>query len=668
MAGEFGHIQVGTYLEIKRSDGRIHPAMVTELHGNTSSITVEWIEKGANKGKKVDLQLAFALNPHLAPGSIPVTSTEALPSAKGDQSLVSEVLPQPIKVEKPSGDGRDPMARRPASGYYNHRWTSPCVRQVERLQEQRERRRLEMRERRAQQATASLHPRADVMDMIQEYRSHLDCDAVQATRPSRPHRICVCVRKRPLNQYETELKDFDVVTVPCQDVVMVHEAKQKLDLTRYLKNQIFRFDNAFDDQATNELVYKHTAQPLVETVFQGGMATCFAYGQTGSGKTYTMGGDFSIKNPECSKGIYVLVAEDVFSRLQDPNCQKLELRVYGAFFEIYGGKVFDLLNWKKQLRVLEDGKQQIQVVGLQEQEVTCVEDVIKLIETGSKCRMSGQTSANTHSSRSHAIFQIILKKRGYLFGKFSLIDLAGNERGADISTADRQTRLEGADINKSLLALKECIRALGRNKAHTPFRASKLTQVLRDSFIGENSSTCMIATVSPGMRSCEHTLNTLRYANRVKELGVNLSSLGQPCQEVSRFLYRSTDMKKPWTMQNLPGTAELQLLGVQGEEEVTPQLFTFSARMKTQKKRKEMDKRTLIEEHQESLRWLKVFLEVAEEIDYDVDFYAAQFEAVLGQKIDILTEIQEKVRSFRSVLRKEEQGGNQISAKRSRAL
>ncbi|MEQ2231092.1 Kinesin-like protein kif2a, partial [Ilyodon furcidens] len=140
-------------------------------------------------------------------------------------------------------------------------------------------------------------------------------------------------------------------------------------------------------------------------------------------------------------------------------------------------------------------------------------------------RTSGQTSANAHSSRSHAVFQIILRRKGKMHGKFSLIDLAGNERGADTSSADRQTRLEGAEINKSLLALKECIRALGLNKPHTPFRASKLTQVLRDSFIGENSRTCMIATISPGMTSCENTLNTLRYANRVKEFGISPSDI-----------------------------------------------------------------------------------------------------------------------------------------------
>lgn len=95
----------------------------------------------------------------------------------------------------------------------------------------------------------------------------------------------------------------------------------------------------------------------------------------------------------------------------------------------------------------------------------------------------------------------------------SFIDLAGSERGADRGEADTKTRMEGAEINKSLLALKECIRALDQDKRHTPFRQSKLTQVLKDSFVG-NSRTCMIATISPGGTNSEHTLNTLRYADR----------------------------------------------------------------------------------------------------------------------------------------------------------
>jgi kinesin family protein 2/24 len=99
----------------------------------------------------------------------------------------------------------------------------------------------------------------------------------------------------------------------------------------------------------------------------------------------------------------------------------------------------------------------------------------------------------------------------------SFIDLAGSERGADTINTNKQTKMDGAEINKSLLALKECIRALDQDKKHTPFRGSKLTQVLKDSFVG-NSKTTMIANISPASICCEQTLNTLKYADRVKEL------------------------------------------------------------------------------------------------------------------------------------------------------
>ncbi|ROL44541.1 Kinesin-like protein KIF2C [Anabarilius grahami] len=403
-------------------------------------------------------------------------------------------------------------------------------------------------------------PNKQFYQMIEEYRETLEKVPMSLSDPVKPHRLCVCVRKRPLNKKELAKKEIDVVTIPGNGALLLHEPKQKVDLTKYLENQTFHFDYSFDEDATNDLVYRFTAKPLVKTIFEGGMATCFAYGQTGSGKTHTMGGDFSGKSQNSSKGIYALAAQDVFTLLKQKRYADMDLCPYVTFFEIYNGKVFDLLNKKAKLRVLEDEKQQVNVVGLQEVPVSSVDDVIKMIEKGSACRTSGQTFANASSSRSHAVLQVILRQRNFLYGKFSLVDLAGNERGTDVSNNDRHTIVETAEINRSLLALKECIRSLGQNSEHIPFRMSKLTQVLRDSFIGENSRTCMIAMISPGMGSCEYTLNTLRYANRVKELngmskgasvenGTNLelseegNSSEEGCSEIARSMeYPSFDI------------------------------------------------------------------------------------------------------------------------------
>ncbi|XP_068105751.1 kinesin-like protein KIF2A isoform X4 [Hyperolius riggenbachi] len=724
MAASFGKIQIGIYVEIKRSDGRIHQAMVTSLNEDSESITVEWIENGDTKGKEIDLESIFSLNPDLAPDDEIEPSLEMppppTPTTKTNKLVKNRRTVAPVNKETPARDNRvgsararpsQPLEPPPSSQQNAARRKSNCVKEVEKLQEKREKRRLqqqELREKRALDVEAT-NPNYEIMCMIRDFRGSLDYRPLTTADPIDEHRICVCVRKRPLNKKENTVKDLDVITIPSKDVVMVHEPKQKVDLTRFLENQTFRFDYAFDETAPNEMVYRFTARPLVETIFERGMATCFAYGQTGSGKTHTMGGDFSGKNQDCSKGIYALAARDVFQSLKKPNYKKLELQVYATFFEIYSGKVFDLLNRKTKLRVLEDGKQQVQVVGLQEREVKCVEDVLKLIEIGNSCRTSGQTSANAHSSRSHAVFQIILRRKGKLHGKFSLIDLAGNERGADTSSADRQTRLEGAEINKSLLALKECIRALGRNKPHTPFRASKLTQVLRDSFIGENSRTCMIATISPGMASCENTLNTLRYANRVKEFGISPSDIPfsqgsgsrsdlSPSYEYDDFSPTLTrvkeltvdpsgagelrpmlhhpqnqldDLETLWGVGSSPQRDDLKLLCEQNEEEVSPQLFTFHEAVSQMVEMEEQ----VVEDHravfQESIRWLedeKALLEMTEEVDYDVDSYATQLEAILEQKIDILTELRDKVKSFRAALQEEEQASKQINPKRPRAL
>lgn len=149
--------------------------------------------------------------------------------------------------------------------------------------------------------------------------------------------------------------------------------------------------------------------------------------------------------------------------------------------------------------------------------MTGVEVLTNLMQIAAKARSSAPTHANEQSSRSHQVLQVTLKDGENVHGKMSFIDLAGSEWGADIKDTNRQTRMEGAEINKSLLALKECIRALDREATHVPFRGSKLTEVLKDSFTG-NSFTMMVACTSPASGSVEHSLNTLRYADRVREL------------------------------------------------------------------------------------------------------------------------------------------------------
>ncbi|KAH6580139.1 hypothetical protein BASA61_009830 [Batrachochytrium salamandrivorans] len=351
-------------------------------------------------------------------------------------------------------------------------------------------------------------------------------------RPDISDRIRVCVRKRPLNKKELKKGETDIAAVNGHRTISIFEPKVKVDLTKFVETHEFTFDEAFDSEAMNDDVYRRTAFPLVEYIFQGGKATCFAYGQTGSGKTYTMLSE--------TDGLYVMAGRDIFNLLnRDEYCH---LAAWISFYEIYQGQLYDLLNARKKLFAREDGKQQVCIKGIKEYEVSQVKRLMEIFEHGNSTRSTGATGANADSSRSHAILQIILKhrtgKRG-IQGKLSFIDLAGSERGADRGETDQKTRMEGSEINKSLLALKECIRALDQDSRHTPFRQSKLTQVLKDSFIG-NSKTCMIATISPNISNSEHSLNTLRYAYRVKELkgdsGVDTRGYADDELEVSEYL------------------------------------------------------------------------------------------------------------------------------------
>ncbi|KAL3511795.1 hypothetical protein ACH5RR_024512 [Cinchona calisaya] len=334
---------------------------------------------------------------------------------------------------------------------------------------------------------------------------------VDKEKASNVAKIKVVVRKRPLNKKELAKNEEDIIETESNSVV-VYETKLKVDLTEYLEKHEFVFDAVLNEEVSNDEVYHETVEPIIPIIFQRTKATCFAYGQTGSGKTYTM------------KPLPLRASRDLL-RLMHHTYRNQGFQLFVSFFEIYGGKLFDLLNDRKKLCMREDGKQQVCIVGLQEYRVSDVETIKELIEKGNSTRSTGTTGANEESSRSHAILQLAIKrsadgsdsKPARVVGKLSFIDLAGSERGADTTDNDKQTRMEGAEINKSLLALKECIRALDNDQVHIPFRGSKLTEVLRDSFVG-NSRTVMISCISPSSGSCEHTLNTLRYADRVKSL------------------------------------------------------------------------------------------------------------------------------------------------------
>ncbi|KAL6563256.1 Kinesin-like protein KIN-13B [Orobanche hederae] len=335
--------------------------------------------------------------------------------------------------------------------------------------------------------------------------------AADNVKASNVAKIKVVVRKRPLNKKELTKNEEDIIET-CSNSLVVHETKLKVDLTEYIEKHEFVFDAVLDEEVSNDEVYRETVEPIVPIIFQRTKATCFAYGQTGSGKTYTM------------KPLPLKAVRDIL-RLMHHTYRNQGFQLFVSFFEIYGGKLYDLLSDRKKLCMREDGKQQVCIVGLQEYRVSDVETVKELIEKGNATRSTGTTGANEESSRSHAILQLTIKrsadgsesKPARVVGKLSFIDLAGSERGADTTDNDKQTRMEGAEINKSLLALKECIRALDNDQGHIPFRGSKLTEVLRDSFVG-NSRTVMVSCVSPNSGSCEHTLNTLRYADRVKSL------------------------------------------------------------------------------------------------------------------------------------------------------
>ena len=324
-------------------------------------------------------------------------------------------------------------------------------------------------------------------------------------------KIFVIVRKRPLSKKEINNGEIDCISC-LNPKVVVHECKIKIDgITKYLEDHEFYYDNAFNENESTEEIYGYTIEPMINLVLKKGIVTCFAYGQTGSGKTFTM------------KGIQNLAIESLF---QESQKLKKKFEFFISFFEIYGGRLYDLLNNKNKLQVFDDSKGVTQIYGLQEIYAETQEDMKLIIDKANSIRTTHNTVTNETSSRSHAICNIVIREKGSKeFGKLSLVDLAGSERAEETQSNNRTRRAEGAEINKSLLALKECIRALqarkasGNNEIHVPFRASKLTHVLRDSFVSKSdkSRIIMISCINPSFINSNHSINTLRYSDRLKE-------------------------------------------------------------------------------------------------------------------------------------------------------
>ena len=354
--------------------------------------------------------------------------------------------------------------------------------------------------------------------LIQQKKAQIDHLEPHPHSTSEGQKIYVCVRKRPIFNKEIQNGEIDCVSA-INPKVCIYDCKLKIDgYTKYIDTNDFYFDNVFNENEDTNLLFECSVKPSLDILLKGGVVTCFAYGQTGSGKTFTM------------KGIQDAAIYNIFDNFAEiKKILKKNFKFFISFFEIYSGRLYDLLNNRNKVMALEDKNQKVQIYGLTEKEVFTPKEMQDIVDFANAMRTTHNTVTNETSSRSHAICNFVIKTEGKkedeVYAKLSLVDLAGSERATETQSNDKSRLAEGAEINKSLLALKECIRALdarktkGNNEQHVPFRNSKLTLVLRDSFLGK-ADLCkiiMISCVSPSNHSSNHTINTLRYADRLKE-------------------------------------------------------------------------------------------------------------------------------------------------------
>ncbi|KAM6951234.1 kinesin-like protein KIF19 [Aplochiton taeniatus] len=343
------------------------------------------------------------------------------------------------------------------------------------------------------------------------------------TGESKDHQLTVALRIRPLSDVEQEEAATIVAhRVDEQMVVLLDPMEDPDDILRANRSRekTYMFDVAFDFSANQEEVYRATTKGLIEGLISGYNATVFAYGPTGCGKTYTMLGT------DREPGIYVRTLNDLFRAIEETS-DDMQYSVTMSYLEIYNEMIRDLLNPSSGfLDLREDSKGEIQVAGITEVSTINAREIMELLMKGNKQRTQEPTAANQTSSRSHAVLQVAVKQQSRCrdvfqevrFARLFMIDLAGSERASQ--TQNRGQRLkEGAHINRSLLALGNCINALSEKNGnkYVNYRDSKLTRLLKDS-LGGNSRTVMIAHISPASLAFEESRNTLSYADRAKSI------------------------------------------------------------------------------------------------------------------------------------------------------
>ncbi|CAE8609708.1 unnamed protein product [Polarella glacialis] len=347
--------------------------------------------------------------------------------------------------------------------------------------------------------------------------------------------INVCLRKRPMFEKEEQQRgDYDVLSVmpgsPVPTQVAMHNCLFQADLkTPFVTHLMFTFDRVFDEKASNDEVYRSCASNLVQSCLEGGVGTMFMFGQTGSGKTHTMA------------AIQELASRDLFAEAEGG-----EMWLSVQFVELRGNRCFDLLapgvastggrkDARPELRLREQHDGSYAAEGAVDLYPTTPEELCAIMEMAQSRRATSATDANSVSSRSHAVCKLRLLQ---CEGQLMLVDCAGTERKKDSMYHSKERQQEGAEINASLHALKECIRLLTtqqRVPSHA-FRASSLTKILADAFTkGERAKLAVICTASPCATDTEHTISTLR-------MGMGLGGKGSEQEEKQSL---SDLMRKP---------------------------------------------------------------------------------------------------------------------------